>query len=368
MRRALSIARKEMNHILRDPRSLAVSIAMPIAMLLIYGYGISTELRDLPVGVLDEDKSRSSRDLVDRMTSGDFIREGGRPEGRAAIERDFRRGRYRAAIVIPIGYEESLVRGSAARVQVLVDGSDATTAATVDNYLQAVLALAGAPEGGAPAVLGTLPIEGRVRVLFNPELESANFIVPGLVAVILVMIGALLTSIAIAREKETGTLEQILATPAAPLEIIVGKVLPYLVIGYIDAAFILAMGRFFFGVPMHGSWLVLGLYTLLYLLIALSLGLLISTLAKTQRIAMMAALLATLLPTLLLSGFIFSRSAMPLPLRMIGRLIPATYYLVVIRGVLLKGKAWFPLETGVMAAMAFLFFAAAVQRFRTRLE
>jgi ABC-2 type transport system permease protein len=367
----LSIARKEMNHIVRDPRSLAVSIVMPIAMLLIYGYGISTELRDLPVGILDEDRSPESRDLVERMISSDFILDAGRPASRSEIEPGFRRGRYRAVVVIPFGFEESLARESSGRVQVLVDGSDATTASTVDNYLKAVLALAGTPEGAAgPAGSASafLPLSGRVRVLFNPELKSANFIVPGLVAVILVMIGALLTSIAVARERETGTLEQILATPVAPIEIIVGKVLPYLVIGYVDAAFVLGVGRTAFGVPMVGSWFVLAAYTLIYLLIALSLGLLISTLAKTQRIAMMAALLSTLLPTLILSGFIFPQASMPLPLRVIGRFIPATYYLTVIRGIMLKGRAWFPFEAAVMLGMVVLFLGAAVRRFRTRLE
>ncbi|MFH1679293.1 MAG: ABC transporter permease, partial [Candidatus Eisenbacteria bacterium] len=192
--------------------------------------------------------------------------------------------------------------------------------------------------------------------------------VPGLVAIILVMICALLTSLAITREKETGTMEQILTTPVGPREIIIGKVLPYLVIAYLDAALVVGAGRIIFKVPMNGSWWALAGYSFLYLLVALSLGLFISSLARTQRVAMMAALTATLLPTLLLSGFVFPRASMPAPLRWIGQIVPATYYLVVIRGVMLKGRAWFPLEGAVMAGMAVLILRASVARFRTRLE
>jgi ABC-2 type transport system permease protein len=364
----LSIARKESNHILRDPRSLAVAIVMPIAMLLLYGYGISTELRDLPVGILDEDRSPASRDLVERMISSGFIMDAGRLDSRDAIEPGFRKGRWRAVVAIGAGFSESLIRESVGRVQVLIDGSDATTAATVDNYLKAVLALAGAPPGESGENLENLPLAGRARILFNPELESANFIVPGLAAIILVMIGALLTSIAVARERETGTMEQILTTPVGPREIIVGKVLPYLVIAYLDAALVVGAGRIVFGVPMNGSWIALAAYSLLYLLVALSLGLLISSLARTQRVAMMAALTATLLPTLLLSGFVFPRSSMPVPLQWLGQIVPATYYLTVIRGIMLKGEAWFPVEGGVLAGMAVLILGAAAARFRTRLE
>jgi ABC-2 type transport system permease protein len=368
MTRTLSIARKEANHILRDRRSLAVAIVMPIAMLLIYGYGLSTELRDLPVGILDEDRTAESRRLVERMVSSGFIVDAGRLKSRAEVETGFRRGRYRAVLAVPRGFAESCTGGSSGRVQLLIDGSDATTAATVDNYLRAVLLLASAAPGEATAPFEALPLVGRPRVFFNPGLESANFIVPGLVAIVLVMIGALLTSIAIARERETGTMEQVLTTPVLPHELIVGKVLPYLVIASVDAALVLAAGRHVFGVPMQGSWWVLAGYSLLYLLIALSLGVFISSIAGSQRVAMMAALLATLLPTLILSGFIFPRSSMPFALRCVGRIVPATYYLVVIRGVMLKGRAWFPLEAGVMAGMVVVFLAAAVSRFRTRLE
>jgi ABC-2 type transport system permease protein len=368
MRRILALARKETYHILRDPRSLAVAVVMPVAMVILYGYAIDMELRDLPVGFLDEDQSPASRDLIARLTSSQFILDAGRLASRDAIEPGFRQGRFRAAMVIPRGFAESLVREPVTRVQVLIDGADATSAAAVDNYLRAAILLFNADLAAGSAVLHSASIEPRVRVLFNPELVSANFVVPGLVAVVLVMIGALLTSIAITREKETGTMEQVLTTPIAPRQLVIGKVLPYLLIASADAAFVLLVGRFVFGVPMNGSWEVLAGYSLVYLLIALALGLLISAVATTQRVAMIMALMATLLPTLLLSGFIFPRASMPTVLQWVGQVVPATYYLEVIRGIMLKGRAWFPFEGGIMAGMALFLLLMAVKRFGTTME
>ncbi len=368
MRRILALARKETYHILRDPRSLMVAIIMPIAMVILYGYAIDMELSDLPVGILDEDQSPASRELVTRMMSSQFIVDAGRLSSREEVEPGFRRGRFRAVVVIPRGFAESLVREPVSRVQVLIDGADATTAAAVDNYLRAAILLFNSGIAAGRPGSAELPMGARVRVLFNPQLESDNFIVPGLVAIVLVMICALLTSIAITREKETGTMEQVLTTPITPRQLVIGKVLPYLLIGSADGALVLLAGRFVFGVPMHGSWWVLAGYSLIYLLIALALGLLISAVAATQRVAMIMALMATLLPTMLLSGFIFPRASMPWPLQWIGQIIPATYYLEVIRGIMLKGRIWFPLEGGVMVGMALLLMAMAVKEFETTME
>jgi ABC-2 type transport system permease protein len=368
MNRVLAVARKETYHIMRDRRSLIVAILMPMMMVLIYGYAIDMEMKNLKVGILDYDHSLASRDLVTSLTSGGFIVDAARLWSREEVEVGFRRGRFRAVLVIPRGYAKSLAQGAMTDVQLLIDGADGTTAATVDNYMAAVLAKVNSELSAARAGTSLVPLDVRSRILFNPELVSANFIVPGLVAVVLMMICALLTSIAITREKETGTLEQVLTTPITPGQLIIGKVLPYMVIAALDSALVLLVGRFVFGVPMHGSWWALAGYSLIYLLIALALGLLISALAKTQQVAMMAALTVTFLPTLLLSGFVFAHSSMPLPLRLIGRIVPATYYLRVIREIMMKGKAWFPQEGAVMAGMAILLMAMAVKRFQSRLE
>ncbi|MBZ0269587.1 ABC transporter permease [bacterium] len=366
MKRILAVARKEVLHILRDPRSLGVAVFMPLGMLLIYGFAIDMELKELPIAVLDEDHSLESRELLRRVTSSGFIVEAARLDGRGEIEAGFRRNRYRAALVVPRGYAEALAGPDPAQLQVLIDGADGSTAATVDNYLRAMISLVSAQTGTGDAARP--PVDVRTRIQFNPELESAHFIVPGLVAVVLMMICALLTSIAITREKETGTLEQILTTPVTPGEVVIGKLLPYVGVGSLDAALVLGVGRFVFGVPMAGSWWVLSAYSLLFVLIALALGLLLSSLAETQRVAMFAALMATFLPTMLLSGFIFAHASMALPLRVLGTIIPATHYLVVVRGIMLKGELWFPRELLIMLVMLIVLVAGATRRFHETLE
>ncbi len=367
MRRVRALAAKELLHILRDRRSLAVAVLMPVVMVALYGAVIDMEMHDLPVAVLDQDHSDRSRELVRSLGAGGFIVEVARLEQATQVEPGFRQGRWLAALVVPRGYAGSLAAGDPATVQVLVDGSDATTAALAANYLQAVVQresrrlAAREPAGG-------LPFAVRPRVWFNPELRSAHFVVPGLVALVLMMICAILTSIAIAREKETGTLEQILTTPVGPAQVIIGKVLPYVALGAMDAALILAIGRFVFHVPMNGSWFALAGYCLLFIVIALGAGLLISAKASSLRVAMMAAVTATMLPTMILSGFMFPVASMPAPLQVICRVLPATHFLVVLRGVMLRGVNWFPHETAILVAQAVVLLVLAIRSFRLRLE
>lgn len=367
MKRTIAIARKEIFHILRDPRSLMVSILMPLMMLLLFGYAIDMELRDLPIAILDQDRTQLSRKFVSHLTSSKFFIKTVDLRNRDQIEEGFRRNEYRAAILIPEGFDENITRGNESPVQVLIDGADATTAQTVDNYISQILVLLNRrliDHDNVQAVF----IDPAVRYFFNPQLRSADFIVPGLVAVIMMMICALLTSIAVAREKETGTLEQILTTPVLARNVMIGKVIPYMLISAFDAALVLIVGYYIFKVPMAGSWFVLAGYSTIYLLIALSFGLLISSVSKTQQVAMMMALLATLLPTLLLSGFIFSVDAMPIWLQVVCHVNPAFYYLKILRGIMLSGQAWYPIEGGIMLVMTLFLMTLAVIRFRDRLE
>lgn len=397
--RIAAMARKEVYHILRDPRSLAISILMPLLMLVLFGYAIDTELRNVPIAAIDRDHTPASRELLRELTSSGFIVERARLSSRDEIEPGFREGRFRAAVILPKGFGSRLARSDGADVQVLIDGADGTTAATVDNYIRAAIGLASVrlareraarapvraarlqsedassatmtaplPSGITPSPGGALPIDARIRIRYNPELESAPLIVPGLVAVVLMMICALLTSIAITREKESGTLEQVLTTPVGTGQVIVGKLLPYMIIGVIDAAIVLGAGCLVFGVPMHGSWWALAGYTLLFVLIALALGLLISAVVATQRVAMMMALLVTFLPTLILSGFIFDPSSMPRVLQILSQVVPATHYLTVVRGIMLKGVNWYPLQGAILVAMLGALLLAARHRFRTTLD
>lgn len=368
MRRVLAIARKEFLHVLRDPRSLIVAIIMPLSMIILYGYALDMEMKNLRVAVMDNDQSVASRAFVRDMTSGGFIVASYDLHSRAEIEQAFRRARYHAVLIIPQGFGRSQSEDETTPLQLLIDGADGTTAAVVDNYLNALVGRANRKLivekfGNQPP-----PIESRTRILFNPELISAHFVVPGLVAVVLIMICALLTSIAITREKETGTLEQMLTSPVHPAQVIIGKVVPYLCIASLDASLILLVGRMLFHVPMNGSWLLLGAYSLLYLGVALALGLLISALVDTQQVAMTIALMATMLPTMMLSGFIFPISSMPPPLQVVSHIIPATYFLQIIRGIMLKGESWFPLQAGVLLLMLILLLSLAMKKFKMRLE
>ena len=368
MRAVLAVARKEVLHILRDPRSLGVALFMPLGMLLIYGFAIDMELEELTLGVLDRDRTPASRELLRGVTSGGFITEAARLSSRDEIEPGFRRNRFRAVLVVPNGFAESLAGPVPAALQVIIDGADGSTAATVDNYLRAMIARVDSERREGAGLPPAALVDVRPRIQFNPELESTHFIVPGLAAVVLMMICALLTSIAIAREKETGTLEQVLTTPVTPVQVIVGKLAPYLVVGGIDAALVLGVGRFVFGVPMEGSWWALAAYSLLFVLIALALGLLVSAVAGSQRVAMFAALMATFLPTMLLSGFVFAHASMPLPLRILGQFIPATHYLQIVRGILLKGELWFPRQLLIMTGMFVVLVVGATHKFRETLE
>jgi ABC-2 type transport system permease protein len=369
MNRLLAIAHKEFMHVIRDVRSLALAILMPIMMVILYGYAIDMEMKHLKVAVLDLDQSSASRDFIRRMISSDFIVDAGRLNNESEIETGFRRAAFRAAVIIPRDYERDLKSRDKIPVQLLMDGSDATTAATANAYLNQVLAMVNRDLMTNHGAVNIKPmIEVRPRVLYNPELESSHFIVPGLVAVILIMMCVLLTSIAIVREKETGTMEQILTTPVRSGHVIVGKVLPYVGIGAFDAALVLGIGRIVFGVPMEGSWLVLAAYSLLYVLIALSLGLLVSAIAKTQQLAMTLSLVGTMLPSLMLSGFIFPIRSMPVPLQVISHIIPARYYIEILRGIMLRGELWFPKQLAIMTVMAAGLLFLAARRFRTRLD
>jgi ABC-2 type transport system permease protein len=368
MKRVLAVAHKELNHILRDPRSLVVAILMPLMMVVMYGYAIDMEMKQLKVAFLDLDRSAASRELMREFTSSGFILNAGSISSWNEIETGFRRSDYRAAVVIPERFAERLTNEPSSPVQIIVDGADGATGATGENYLLAVIARQNRRLATEAFGVERFPIEPQTRILYNPMLVSANYIVPGLVAVVLIMICALLTSIAVARERETGTLEQILTTPVSPWQVIVGKVVPYLGLGAIDTTLILLAGRWIFDIPMNGSWWVLAGYSLLYLLIALALGLMVSTIARTQQLAMMIALVGTMLPALLLSGFIFNISSMPWFLQQISRLIPATYFLRIIRGVMLKGDAWFPVDGGILLLMAIFAITVATVRFKGRLE
>ena len=332
--RIIPVIRKEMIHIIRDPRSLAIIFMMPILMILLFGYAITFDVKNIKIAVLDQDHSAASREMVNMFTTNSYFKIVSFLDNREPIYDMMMRRDISAAIVIPKGYEGDLQTDPQISIQVLVDGTNANTATIISNYITAAINTLN--QNTNAGVIST-PISVEPRIWYNPDLKSSHFIVPGLLAVLMMMICAMLTSITIAREKETGTMEQIIVSPIKPAEIIFGKVVPYILVAFMVAFAVVAFSRIVFGVPFRGSVWVLVFFSFVFIYASLSLGVFISSRVNTQQVALMLSLVGTLLPSILLSGFIFPVFAMPVVLRVLSHIVPATYYLIIARGVMLKG-------------------------------
>jgi ABC-2 type transport system permease protein len=330
------VARKEVIQLRRDPRSLAMAFLMPAFLILMFGYVISFDVRDIRMAVLDQDGTSASRELVETFAASGYFSVAARLARPAEAEGLLERGRVRMVLVVPPGFARELASGRSAAVQAVLDGSDANTASIALNYARGIAA-----SYSTRAVLQgrviEAPVSAESRVWYNEELKSSNMIVPGLVAMVMMVVAAMLSSLTVAREWERGTMEQLAATPVHRLEVILGKLLPYLVIGFIDVAVAVLMGMLVFGVPFRGNPVWLFGTTFFFLLGALGLGIFISSAVKTQLLATQFAMIATLLPSLLLSGLMFDIASMPFALRLVTFLVPARYFIVVTRGVFLKG-------------------------------
>ncbi|MDE3151325.1 MAG: ABC transporter permease [Gemmatimonadota bacterium] len=336
LQRLLAIARKEAIQLRRDPRSLGMAFVVPAVLIVVFGYMISFDVRDVRTAVLDRDRSAQSRALVSAFVASGRFEVTNRLDDESQIDGLLNRGAVRMVLVIPVGFEKDLAARRPAPVQAIFDGADANTASIAMNYAQAIVGAF-----SASAVLGAravpYPVAVQSRVWYNEALESANMIVPGLVAVIMMIIAAMLTALTIAREWERGTMEQLAATPVHRLEVIGGKLLPYLVIGLADVTAAVLLGMFVFHVPFRGNPVLLAGMATLFLLGSLGLGIFISAALKSQLLATQLAMVVTFIPSLLLSGLIFDIASMPLPLRVITMAVPARYFVVVLRSIFLKG-------------------------------
>lgn len=358
--------RKELLQLKRDRLTFAMMTGIPAIQLLLFGFAIQTEVRHLPTVVLDESATQQSRALIDRMVNTGNFDLVGRVADREALRSEVESGRARAAIVIPPDYARDLLRGRTAHAQVIVDAADPMASSA---------ALSGAALAGqAEAVerlprMRTLPLEVRVRPWYNPDLQSSTFIVPGVIGVLLSLTLVLITSMAIVRERERGTLEQLIVTPIGRTSIMLGKLAPFLIIGYIQITVVLILGRLVFHVPVRGSLLTLYLVSFPFMVASLGVGLFLSTLVKTQTQAVQLGFFY-ILPNILLSGFMFPRVAMPAAAQWIGALLPLTYYLDVLRGVLIKGVPFTQLldEAAVLTLFSVVLIALAVRRFHKTVE
>ena len=351
--RLRAMIHKEFVQMRRDPATLRIILIVPVMQLLLFGYAIRTDVRNLPTVVFDESRSQESREFVQRLAAtGNFVVAG-------------------AAVVLPEGYARDLKRGRAAAVQVLVDASDPTASESAIGAAQMVGQALNVEivESRAGGIRMRPPVDVRVRPLYNPALKSSVFVVPGIIGMILSNILIMLTAMSLVRERETGTLEQLIVTPLARTEIMVGKIVPWVFVGYIQMTTVLLLGHFVFRVPVRGPMLDLYAASFLFITANLGMGLLISTLGRTQQAVVQSAVFI-MLPNVLLSGFMFPREAMPAAARWVGALLPLTYYLQLIRGIVLKGVGLGELwpQALALALFAIGFLAFATQRFHKTLE
>lgn len=368
LRRLWAISRKETLQLKRDPRSLLLAFALPFLLVLMFGAAISLDVKDIPFGVLDRDQSAASRELVEAFQASGYFSLRARVESTDEAGHLLARGAVRLVMVIPPDHGTDRASGRLAPVQLLVDGGDANTATIAINYADAIAA--GVNQRIVTTKVAGIPIQVEARIWYNEALESARMIVPGLIAVIMAIIAAMLTALAIAREWERGTMEQLAATPVHRLELVGGKLLPYIGIGVVDVAMAVVIGMLVFDVPLRGSVLLLAAMSLLFLIGMLSFGLFLSAALKSQVLATQVAIMTTYLPTLLLSGFIFSIASMPLVLQAISVLIPARFFIVITRGIFLKGIGLGVLWPQALGMLAFtvVAFGMATRAFRKEIE
>jgi len=342
VKRLRAVVLKEVRQVRRDPFSLMMLIALPAFMLVLYGFALNFDVRHVRLAVQDRDMSAASRELVASFTHSSYFDLVATPAAGEDLDALLERRTAWAVLVIPRGYGRDLAAGRASPVQFLLDGADSTTAQTVLGYARALVS-----EQNASLVAGALARQGRraepplaldPRILFNPELESTQFLVPGLIGFLLMLTAVLSTALSVVREKERGTMEQLRVAPLRTWELILGKTIPYLGISLVATLIILLAARALFGVEIRGPHLDLLVAVLLYLFGALGFGLLISTIANTQAFAFQAGLIASMLPAILLSGFIFQIRIMPVWLQVVTYLVPARYFLVILRGIILKGE------------------------------
>jgi ABC-2 type transport system permease protein len=396
---------KEFRHIIRDRRTLVILFGLPIIQLVLFGYALRNELTEAGIAVLDMSNDHVTMDITDKVLSSGHFQLNARLTHPDQIEPAFRRGHVRMVLLFEPGFAENLTRDGSASAQIITDASDPNMAQLLQGYVMAILqdyerslqppaginvqgegttaGLAGALAYGTGAgeLAGGTSVSGtsvsqpgrvmpEVRMMFNPELRSANMFVPGLIAFILMLISALMTSITITREKETGTMEILLASPLHPVQIILGKVVPYLLLSVVNVLTVLVLALLLFDVPFRGSFMLFMALSGLFIVTALSLGILISTITSSQQVAMMIALAGLLLPVIILSGFIFPISNMPEVLQYFSHIVPAKWYLIIVKGIMLKGvgMAYIWKETLILTGMTVFLLVLSIKKFRIRLQ
>lgn len=368
MKRFFGFVKKEFRHIFRDTRTLIILFGLPIVMIILFGYVVSNDVKDIKLAVLDLSDDPISNEITNKMLSSDYFIHAMDLQSESEIDEVFKSQEAKLVLVFNNDFEQRIINEGLVSLRLVVDASDANSAVLSVNYAQAIIAEYFKSFKGDISMPWQVNIKSRM--MYNETMQGVYMFVPGLMALILMLISALMTSVTITREKEYGTMEPLLASPLRPAEIILGKVTPYIVLSFVNAVTIIVLGVLVFKVPIEGSLTLLLLECMLYITLALSLGVFISTAAKTQQVAMFISLVGLMLPTILLSGFIFPIENMPKILQYVSSIMPARWFIVVIKNIMLKGTgmAFVWKETLVLLSMTLFFIVMATKRFKNRLE
>ena len=368
MKRFVGFVRKEFYHIFRDKRSLFILFGMPIAQILLFGFAITNEINNVDIAVLDHSKDATTQEIIHKISASKYFSISQFIDKEDDIETVFKKGKVKAVLTFEKNFSKNLIKENNATIQVITDATDPNTANSISNYVNAILQNYQKDLNQNTTFLSI--IVPQTRMVYNPELKSVFMFVPGVMTIILMLVSAMMTSISIAREKELGTMEILLVSPLKPFQVIVGKVVPYIFLSVINATVIIVLSIFIFKMPVQGSLFLLGLESVLFIISALALGILISTISKTQQTAMMISLMGLMLPVILLSGFIFPISSMPIPLQVISNIIPAKWFIIIVKGIMLKGVGlqfiW--KETLILLGMTVFFIVLSVKKYKIRLE
>ncbi len=367
MNQLLTFVKKEFHHILRDTRSMLVLIGLPIVQLLIFGFAITTEVRNANIAILDNSKDKVTQNIINKVENSQYFDIDRTISTNEQIEQAFKTGKIKLAVVFQQNFQNELSHLNKAQLQIIADATDPNQATTLTNYLSSIVK----DYQNELNQQNKLPysIKTETRMLYNPQLKGAYSSVPGVMGMILLLISAMMTSIAIVKEKELGTMEILLVSPMKPWLVVISKVIPYFIISLINVFTILILSVFVLGLPIEGSLLLLIATTIVYIFCALSLGILISTITETQQAAMLISLLGLMLPVVMLSGYAFPIANMPTILQLLSNLVPAKWYIIIVKGVMIKGigmeQIW--KEILILLAMTGIFLIISIKRFKIRL-
>ncbi len=368
MKRFIGFIKKEFYHIFRDRRTLFILFGMPIVQIMLFGFAITNEINNVDIAILDKSKDVTTQEIINKISSSKYFSIKQIIENETEIEAVFKKGKVKAVLVFEKAFSKKLIKENNATVQIITDATDPNTANNITNFVSSIL-LKYQQEINKDLKI-PYQIVPETRMVYNQELKSVFMFVPGVMTIILMLVSAMMTSISITKEKELGTMEILLVSPLKPFQVIIGKVVPYIFLSIINAVVIILLSIFIFKMPVQGSLFLLGAESVLFIINALSLGILISTVSETQQTAMMISLMGLLLPVILLSGFIFPISSMPNILQVISNVIPATWYIIILKGIMLKGVGLTFLwkETLILLGMTVLFIALSIKKYKIRLE